>query len=192
MLQKESVQTQEDGGQDDDALARTALNDPNDFAILYRRYVNRIYRYLIVYTNSEKEAEDLTAEVFLAALNGLPRYRENGHFAAWLFAIARNKLTDSYRKKKPRLIHDLEDIENCEDGDSMPLTKIIHAEELERLSDLVGQLKPQQIELLQLRFSGRLTYAEIASIVGRSEAAVKMSIGRLLRRLQAQWELEHE
>ena len=193
MPQKVWDQSWEDGNQDDDVLARAALKNPDAFAIIYRRYVDRIYRYVAMHMDNEKNAEDLTAEVFLAALNGLPKYRKKGLFSAWLFAIARNKLTDSYRKQQPRLVYGSENFENSViDVDALPLAKVIQAESLEHLVGLIQQLKPQQIELLQLRFSGKLTYAEIASVVGRSEAAVKMSIRRILRRLQDRWEVEHE
>jgi DNA-directed RNA polymerase specialized sigma24 family protein len=52
------------------------------------------------------------------------------------------------------------------------------------LARLVAQLPAEKQELLRLRFAGGLTYAEIGAVVGRSEAATKMALNRLLRQLE--------
>ena len=91
------------GGQDnaiDDAvLVRAARHDLAAFAALYRRYVTPIYRYLYSRVGNAADAEDLTAQTFVAALEGLPGYRERGNFAAWLFTIAHNKAADHHRQQ---------------------------------------------------------------------------------------------
>src|SRR5512143_3288299 len=75
---------------------------PAAFAELYRQYFKPVYRYLYLKTGSPAEAEDLTSQVFLSALEGLPRYRHQGHFSAWLFSLARRKAADYYRSRKPQ------------------------------------------------------------------------------------------
>jgi DNA-directed RNA polymerase specialized sigma24 family protein len=64
------------------------------FAALYRRYLAPLYRYLYVRTGDVGAAEDLTSQTFVAALEGLPRYRERGTFAGWLFTIVARKRMD--------------------------------------------------------------------------------------------------
>ena len=83
---------------DEPALVRLAQTDAQAFGALYDRYVQRVYRYCYYRTNNPPDAEDLTAQIFLAALEGLPRYRQDGHFAAWLFSIARKKVADFHRR----------------------------------------------------------------------------------------------
>src|SRR5512138_1447868 len=83
---------------DEPALVRAAQNDAQAFGALYDRYVQRVYRYCFYRTNHAPDAEDLTAQIFLAALEGLPRYRQDGHFAGWLFSIARKKVADFHRR----------------------------------------------------------------------------------------------
>ncbi len=85
---------------DELALVRRTRTDAQAFGALYDRYVQRVYRYCYYRTSNTHEAEDLTAQIFLAALEGIPRYRQDGHFAAWLFSIARNKVA-AYHRRAP-------------------------------------------------------------------------------------------
>ncbi|HQE93025.1 MAG TPA: sigma factor [Anaerolineae bacterium] len=79
-------------------LARQAqAGEQAAFAALYRRYLPRVYRYFYVRTGAVQPAEDLTSQTFMAALESLPRYRERGTFAAWLFAIASRRYADACR-----------------------------------------------------------------------------------------------
>ena len=99
-----------DGGplSDEVALVRAARQEPSAFAALYDRYLGRIYAYLRARTNNDEEAADLTQQVFLQALDALPRYREGRvPFAAWLFRIARNVAIDSHRRRRTSVAWDL-------------------------------------------------------------------------------------
>lgn len=173
------------GMDDEAALIASARRDPGAFGILYRRYVTRVYRYLFSHVRSEADAEDLTAQVFMAAWEGLGKYREQGNFPAWLFSIARNKVNDHFRKLRDHLSLDDAQLQLKQDWD--PLDRVEMDESLRSLSALVQKLDVEQQELLRLRFAAELSYAEIAGILKKREAAVKMSIIRLLRQLRSQF-----
>jgi RNA polymerase sigma factor (sigma-70 family) len=185
-----SLSSQDRGGQEntgnDALLVKAARRDPVAFAALYRRYVTPIYRYLYSRVGNAADAEDLTAQTFVAALEGLPGYRERGNFAAWLFTIAHNKAADHHREQHPQLPLD-EALDNPRHGEN-PMTSMMRKETLQRLSALVAQLEEDKQELLRLRFTAGLTYRQIGTILGRSEGAVKMAVHRLLHRLEAEWE----
>jgi len=68
--------------EEDASLVKAARRDPAAFAALYWRYVTPVYRYLYSRVSHAADAEDLTAQVFTEALEGLSRYREWGSFAA--------------------------------------------------------------------------------------------------------------
>jgi DNA-directed RNA polymerase specialized sigma24 family protein len=90
----------------DAELVRAAQEgDKAAFAALYRRYLDRIYRYFYARTGDGQRAEDLTAQTFVAALEALHRYRERGYFSAWLFTIAARRYADHCREPdRPRWI----------------------------------------------------------------------------------------
>lgn len=176
--------------EDETRLVSRFRTDPAAFAELYRRYVRRVYRYLYSHVGEAAEAEDLTAQVFTAAWESRHRYQERGAFAAWLFRIARNKIADHFRRRRPQVSLESDDPPLKEEWD--PLGQLVHTESLQRLSRLVNCLQPTEIELLRLRFAAELTYAEMGVALGQSEAASKMAVRRLLDRLQDDWERNDE
>jgi len=74
---------------DEANLIAAAKKDPREFGQIYHLYIQPISRYLYSRIGNLPEAEDATAQTFLAALEALDRYQHKGHLAAWLFAIAR-------------------------------------------------------------------------------------------------------
>lgn len=168
------------------ALVESARRDPAAFSRLYRHYVTGVYRYLYQWVRNASEAEDLTAQVFSDVLERLALYQERGTFAAWLFTIARRKAITAYRGRSPSF--SLEEAEDLPDGSEDPLEQVVHGEQRERMAALFAQLDDDQRELLRLRFTAGLGYAQIGAVLGRSEAAVKMAVYRLLRQMNAQWE----
>ena len=167
-------------------LVQAAREDPEAFARLYHRYVTPVYRYLYQRVDSASDAEDLTTQTFIAALESLVHYREQGRFSAWLFTIARRKTIAYYRGRRENLNLEIARDHSEDQGDL--LEAVAHQETLSGISELIAALDEEEKELLRLRFSAALTYKEIGTLVGRSEPAVKMAIHRLLDRLQAAWE----
>ncbi|WP_299027837.1 sigma-70 family RNA polymerase sigma factor [uncultured Thermanaerothrix sp.] len=173
---------------DEVQLIRSAQHDPGSFGILYRRYVERVFRYVYSRVGSVPEAEDLTAQTFLSALENLPRFRNNGSFAAWLFTIARSKVMDYFRRRRFT-----QRIENLADsGKQDPLSEIVHSERVTALAKFIAELSEEERELLRLRFLCEVTYSEIAQVLHRSESAVKKAAQRTLARLHAQMEVFYE
>jgi len=171
------------------ALVVRAQSNPAAFAALYDRFLPAVYRYLYRRSGSRADAEDLTAQTFLSALEALPRYREQGHFAAWLFAIARSKLGSHWRAGRRQTSLD----ELAEQGADPDLFGgVVRGQQLARLKGLLGALNEDEQELIRLRYTAGLPFGEIAALLGKHEDAVKKSLYRLLARLQNQMEQTHE
>lgn len=185
MLQHERNRLLEDEASDEAVLIERAQADSTSFAALYQRYLDRIYLYLRARVTSDEDAADLTQQVFLQALAALPGYCQHGlPFAAWLFQIARNAVTDNYRRQRTMI-----PLENVPEG-SQPLlaqdveTNILRQERVDRLRKLLANLDPAKRELLALRFAAGLSTPQIAAVVGRSHAAVKKELTRTLQKLK--------
>lgn len=172
---------------DDGTLVqRSQAGDADAYAELYRRYVTPIYRYIFRRVGGNLSvAEDLTSQVFLEALNNLSTYRERGRFIAWLFTITRRRLVDSCRKMETTSLEDVpESLLGISDEHEA-------RENRNRLKQLLSVLDEEKRELLRLRFSAELSFADMAAVLGRNEAAVKMQLYRTLDRLREQWEADY-
>lgn len=173
----------------EDDLVAEARRTPEAFEGLYNLYVQQVFRYLYSRIGSLAEAEDATAQTFLAALDAFERYRHNGHFAAWLFAIARRKAADHFRKQNGQV--PLESVGELALETDM-LQEVIRTERSQALSDLVIALPEQERDLLRLRYIAELSFSEISRLLNRSEGAVKKALYRLLARLHSQLEGLHD
>lgn len=168
-------------GDDDTVLVARAKADPASFALLYRRYVTAVYRYCYHRLGSAEAAEDATSDVFLKALAGLRRHRDDQSFRSWLFAIAHNVVTDSYRARRPS--EPLDPAAEIVDGAPTPEDLALEAEGDRAVRTLLTQLAPDQARVLELRLAG-LTGPEVARALGRSHAAVKIAQVRGYARLR--------
>lgn len=91
--------TAEPPGVTDTALVRRAQDgDQAALVTLYHRYVNELYAFVHAHTGSVQDAEDLVAETFLRAVQGLPGFERRSTFRTWLYAIARNQVRDFWRR----------------------------------------------------------------------------------------------
>jgi RNA polymerase sigma-70 factor (ECF subfamily) len=171
--------------QEEQSIAR-AQTDPQAFGVLYDHYIQPVYRYLLSRVGSVDEAQDITSQTFLAAIEALPRYRHKGYFGAWLFTIANRKLMDHYRQAARRPEADPLPV----GGD--PLNDLVLNERQHKLQALLRDLPPAEQELLGLRYVAGLSFGDMAVMLHRSQDAVKKSLYRLVARLQNQMEEYYE
>jgi RNA polymerase sigma-70 factor (ECF subfamily) len=160
-------------------LIEAAQREPHRFAELYEKNFERVYAYIVRRVRDRDEAEDLTSEVFHQALAHLPRFEWRGvPFAAWLFRIAANAITDrgvrAARERGAAVTEEPVDETTAED-----------VEERARLFRLVQRLPADQRLVVMKRFAEQQSVREIAVELGRSEGAVKQLQFRGLQTLRA-------
>lgn len=167
----------------DALVAEAAKTEPEAFGELYDRYYTRVYRYVYHRLGRTHDAEDVTALVFMKALEALPSYKTGrSGFAPWIFRIARNAVVDHYRRQKQH--SPLEEAEH-KSSDDDPVTDVLRNEQKDDLRALVGHLSNDQREVVLMRYAGDLSFAEIAQAVKKNESAVRMLLHRGLRKMKA-------
>lgn len=171
---------------DEDArLLAAARGDPAQFAPVYERYFDRIYAYCR-YRVGEPDAEDVTSQVFIRALDGIAGYR-GGSGRAWLFRIAHNCVVDHRRARRPQVSLDQIEIDLPAPGTDLA-ENFTHEEQLRALRTLVADLGDDEIHLLTLKLVSGLNASEIAHVTGRSAVAVRVELHRILKRLRQRYE----
>ena len=176
--------------QDETDLARHALTDIDAFAELYHRHITRVYRYHVAHTGNVKDAEDLTSQTFMAALEGIRSFRGTGSFAAWIMGIASKKRLMFFRGSRPEVPLDAVLYYPSPD---LPTDKAASRRlQLESVSRALRQISPDRSEAIILTFFGGLSNAEAGRVLDKSEAAVKMLVSRGLQDLRERTSLALE
>ncbi len=170
---------------DERLLIEAAQEDPAHFAELYELHFERVYAYVIRRVGDRAETEDLTSEVFHQALANIKRFEWRGiPFAAWLFRIAGNLISDRWQKSGREVTVADDQIE------SAPASKA-ELEEVERratLYRLVSTLPAEQQRVVVLRFVEQKSIKEVAREIRKTQGAVKQLQFRALTSLRARME----
>lgn len=166
-------------------LVELAKHDPAAFGDLYQRYVDRIYSYIYYRTGNQQDAEDLTARTFFKALDHIKRYDDRGvPFSAWLYRIAHNLVANWHRDRGRRRELALEDQAHLPHGPGNPERLAEASEAREALMNAIRRLPSDRQQLILLKFSDSMPNAQIGTIMGRSEGAIKSLYHRTLLALR--------
>ncbi|HZU70513.1 MAG TPA: RNA polymerase sigma factor [Ktedonobacteraceae bacterium] len=165
--------------------------DDSPIAVMYRQYAPVIFAYLCRHTAYREDAEDLLLEVFLAAM-------EHSKFAelveneqqSWLWAVARNKVVDHYRRSTRHASINLMQAADTvfENEELAPDQVALRNEEYAHLHVKLKELPALQQEVLRLRFGNSMRCSEIAAILEKSEGSVRMLLSRTLKLLRTIYE----
>ncbi len=176
---------------DDLQLAAQARTDAEAFAELYRRHVTRVYRYHMAHTGNVKDAEDLTSQTFMAALESIRSFRGSGSFAAWILGIASHKRQLFFRSHRQTELP-LDSALDLPDS-AMPTDKAaLRSIQIGRLHEALQSLSADRLEAIALHFFAGLDCSEAARVLRKSEAAVKMLLSRGLQDLRTRTSLSLE
>ena len=157
----------------DAELVAAARAQPREFLALYDRYFDRVLGYVRVRVRDPATCEDVTSQVFTTALEQLGRFRGDGSFAGWLFQIARNAVYDVQRRRvrEPFVIERAA----TQPGPEERVLTQARAEELRA----VIRIRPEQRDLLALRYGAGLTFDEIGAILDSAPATVRVRVHRI-------------
>jgi RNA polymerase sigma-70 factor (ECF subfamily) len=181
---------------DERLLIEAAQKNPARFAELYENHFERVYAYIVRRVGNRADTEDLTAEVFHQALANLKRFEWRGiPFAAWLFRIAANLISDRWKRSgREQVTDDTKLIESAQASAAELETLVLAETELEKaerratLFRLVDTLPAEQRRVVVLRFVEEKSIKEVAREIRKTEGAVKQLQFRALTSLRARME----
>jgi RNA polymerase sigma-70 factor (ECF subfamily) len=158
-----------------DLMRRLAQREPDAAAEMVREYADAVYRFIYHQVGGVVEdAEDLTQETFLAALQSAHRFRGDSRLCTWLFRIAAHKIADHWRSRRRRPPEfPLEDWHPATGEDASPPTFLEETEVRDRVRAALLTLPPHYRTALVLRYVEDMPVAEMAQIMERSPKSVE-------------------
>lgn len=175
-------------GEVENLIARVQEGDSAAFEELVERYQHKVYALAFTLAGNREDAEDLTQEIFLRIYAALPDFVNDGRsFDAWVHKIGLNLWIDWWRQRKKIKIFSLEAArEGEENGTAWEIAsteeevdeRVKKREFWEALWRAYGELSENCRVTLKLRAIDQLSYREIASLLNKSEAAIKSGLNR--------------
>jgi RNA polymerase sigma-70 factor, ECF subfamily len=168
-------------------LVRSQRGDREAFRELYRALYGPVSRYLRRRVPSAADAEELVGQVFFRLLESLDRVDpRKGTVLVYALSMARNALVDEARSRAGLVPE--EAAAAVPDSGAGPLERLMGDEDARRVRSELAKLPAETRELLMLRFGDGLRFAEIAQVLGLSEAAVRQRTSRAVRELRSRWD----
>ena len=167
-------------------VARAQKGDRDALEELYLIHFDRIYSYLHMSVGNRHDAEDLTTQTFLKMLESIGKFRfQAAPFSAWLFRIAHNLAMDHFRAAR-RWQPEEEVPEVAGDEEPSAESQALQAIGRQSMLALIENLSPEQQQVLTLKFVFNFPNADVATILGKTEGAIKSLQHRALVSLQKQ------
>ena len=161
----------------DDAAIERLVDDARagdawDFGQLFDHFHLPIYRYIASRVHSPADAEDLTQQTFVKALEAFPRYESRGiPIGAWLFRLARNTVIDFTRTRHEHA--DLDTAIGRTAAGADPQDEVLFREQLDEVGLALDTLTDDQREAIALRFFAGLSAREAAEVMNRQEGTIR-------------------
>lgn len=168
-----------------DLITRAQKGEKDAFGQIYELFHKRIYRYCLFNTQKRETAQDLCQETFFRAWKSLSSFsQKGGSLQAYLFRIARNLIIDLSRKKKELPLENYDRI----DDRQIPEEDLEKQDDIKKVRDALSKLKDKERQIVILRYFEEMTTAEVASVVGLREGALRVRTHRILKKLKEQIE----
>lgn len=166
------------------AFVQRAKTSDSAFSELYEFYLPKIYGYIFKRVGKQAEAEDLTSQTFLKAVENFARQNfDEGGFKSWLYRIATNTIIDYYRTHKKT--EPIEEHLELPSANPSPAEDFAKTENREQIFAVLALLPEKYSRVLHLKFFADLSNPEIARSLGITDGALGVLLHRALKNFQS-------
>lgn len=170
------IYEQNDPAEDRASFDLWLKGDAKGFSVLYGKYKNRVFGFLLKMTGERDVAEDLLQETFFAAYRNVAQFDRSRSFLSWLFGIAHKRTIDYFRHAKVETDHQQDAMGSIGSKIDAPDAKMSNDDLRGVINDAVRQLEPMQREVFMLRELGGVPFKEIAEIMN---CPINTALGRM-------------
>lgn len=157
---------------------------------LYNNLIDKVFGFCMNRTSNRAVSEDLTQDIFLKLLDRIETFDKNrGNFLVWFWQLARNTLTDYYRRGKETSFSDTEEAKLEKSANPVSHPDLDPKIKAEKVYTFVKSLSDEEKELFELHFIADLKYRDLAEILGKSEGTLRVAVSRLKQKIHKQFPL---
>ncbi|MEL7532085.1 MAG: sigma-70 family RNA polymerase sigma factor [Bacteroidota bacterium] len=169
--------------QQEHLLVEAAKKQPRRFGVLYERYYEQIFLFVFKRVDQEESAADVTSQVFLKAMSNLKKYQFRGvPFSAWLYRIAINEVNQYFREAKSKRAISMKSSDIADIMDEVE--ELPQDDNIQQMLASLQLLRPDELQMIELRFFEKLAFKEIAEIYNITENNAKVRMYRLLGKMK--------
>ena len=152
-----------------------------------RKYQNFVYSTAYRYLDSSADAEDVSQEVFIKAIESIDKFRGESSLKTWLYRITKNNCLNILRKKKVLSLFGMykdQELEFEIKDTAYSPSEILEKEEFEnRFLKVLSKLPEKQRETFALRYFEEMPYEEISQLIGTSTGGLKANYFQAVKKL---------
>jgi RNA polymerase sigma-70 factor (ECF subfamily) len=168
----------------EERILKDATTNPASFAPIYEKYYLALFKFVLQRVENEQVAAEIVSDVFAKAIFNLKKYKFKGYpFSAWLYTVAYNEIATKFRKKqKQRTVNIPDESWNLFSSDEEEEND--NTIDLKKLKLCLPNLKPSEIELIEMRFFEERPFKEIGEILELTTENARVKTHRVLKKLQ--------
>ena len=170
--------------QREECILKNAIKNPQAFAPIYDKYYLPIFKFVVQRVENNELASEIVSDVFAKAIFNLKKYKFKGTpFSAWLYRVAYNEIANRHRRnKKIRTVNIPDETWNLFQSEE---TEIVdHSFSIKKMKDSMQKLKPNEVELIEMRFFEERPFKEMGEILELTTENARVKTHRALKKLQ--------
>jgi RNA polymerase sigma-70 factor (ECF subfamily) len=154
------------------------------FNLIVRKYQERIYWHIRKIVISHDDADDVIQNTFIKVWTGLDGFREDSQLFTWLYRIATNESLTFLKKKKTKMLVQIDDVEQ-QLGRTLESDPHINGDEIQiRLQKAILTLPDKQRLVFNMKYFEEMKYEDMSAILGTSVGALKASFHHAVKKIE--------
>ncbi|MBI3589251.1 MAG: sigma-70 family RNA polymerase sigma factor [Candidatus Liptonbacteria bacterium] len=172
-----------------DAFTKLALKaqrgDTSAAEKLYEELFDKVFGFCMNRTSNRATSEDLTQDIFLKLVDRIETFdNQRGSFLVWFWQLARNTITDYYRKSKEINFSEIEEEKIEKISPIIDQGNLDNKIEFARVQSFIGSLSKEEKELFELHFVADLKYEDISKMLNKPSGTLRVSVSRLKQKIR--------
>jgi len=168
-------------------IASSIAGDEESFGRIYDKYVDEIFRFILMRTKTKEDAQDITSETFLKTWQYVSsENRQIDNVRALLYRVGRNLVIDYYRKTGKEVnSFDEDQLEKLVDESIDLEEKVSKKDDIKKVFSLLHNLSEESREIMLMRYAQDLSISEIAKALGKKKGTIRVALHRAVKQIKS-------